>query len=93
MKKVLFPLLAVLAVSACGKSDDLMKCGAYEVTVALNGEELTAVLNGDEVVLKQAVAASGVRYVGELNDTEVVLWNKGDDWTLYLADEDPIECK
>ncbi|MDR0726771.1 MAG: MliC family protein [Rickettsiales bacterium] len=94
MKKILFSLLSAFVLLGCSNSDDVMKCGAYEVKTELVGEDsLKAVLNGDEVMLKQTVSASGARYEGVLNDTTVVLWNKGHDWTLFLNDEEPMECK
>jgi membrane-bound inhibitor of C-type lysozyme len=94
MKKFLFPLMMVFVLAACGKSDDLMKCGDYDVRAALTQSgDLKAVLNGDDVILARTISASGARYEGVLNDTTVVLWNKGRDWTLSLNDETPIECK
>lgn len=93
MKKLLLYLFAVVALGACNKSDDLMKCGDYEITKKLQNDTLITVINGDEVILKQTIAASGARYAGVLNDTNVVLWNKGKDWTLFLNEEPPIECK
>ncbi|MDR1338317.1 MAG: MliC family protein [Rickettsiales bacterium] len=93
MKKILFSVLTALILAGCGNSDDVMKCGEYEVKTELSSEDaLTATLNGDQVVMKQDVSASGARYEGVLNDTTVVLWNKGRDWTLFLNDE-ILECK
>lgn len=94
MKRILFSLMAAFVLVGCSESDNVMKCGAYDVQVEVQGEDnLKAVLNGDEVMLKQTVSASGARYEGILNDTSVVLWNKGHDWTLILHDEEPVECK
>ncbi len=93
MKKFAFIFLAALALTSCDKSEKLMKCGDYEISKTLQGDMLTIVINGDEVVLKQTAAASGARYAGILNDTNVVLWNKGNHWTLFLNDEQPIDCK
>ncbi|HNY25654.1 MAG TPA: MliC family protein [Alphaproteobacteria bacterium] len=92
MKKLLLCFITVLAVCGCDKSHDSLKCGEYEVTVKLQGDILTTVINGDAVDLKQGISASGVRYVGVLNDTNVVMWNKGEHWTLFLNDE-PVECE
>lgn len=93
MKKILFSLIAALVLVGCNESEDLMKCGAYEVQTELREDgTLRAVLNGDEVILNQVMAASGVRYEGVLNEIDVVLWNKGNDWTLILHDEEPVEC-
>ncbi|MDL2296037.1 MliC family protein [Lachnospiraceae bacterium OttesenSCG-928-E19] len=93
MQKILFSLIAAFVLVGCNQSDDAMKCGAYEVQIEQHENSITATLNGDSVELMQSVAASGVRYVGILNDTEVMLWNKGSDWTLFLNDEEPAPCK
>jgi membrane-bound inhibitor of C-type lysozyme len=94
MKKILFSLLVALVLAGCGdSSDNMIKCGAYEVeTEAVDQDNLRVVLNGDEVVLTRAVSASGARYEGVLNDITIALWNKGNDWTLFLNGEDPVEC-
>lgn len=70
-----------------------MKCGDYEVKVEIGESAITATLNGDTVALPQVITASGARYEGVLNDVNVALWNKGDDWTLYLNDDAPIDCE
>ncbi|MBN1324940.1 MAG: MliC family protein [Alphaproteobacteria bacterium] len=92
MKKLLFCLFAATALTACSESDKLMKCGDYEISKKLEADMLAVVINGDAVVLKQTVSASGARYEGVLNDTNVTLWNKGKHWTLFLNDES-IECE
>jgi len=93
MKKPLFALIAAAALAACHESDDFMKCGDFEVKTEVQENALAATINGDRVVLPQTISASGVRYEGILNDAKVILWNKGSDWTLYINDGDPIECK
>ncbi len=94
MKKLFLFAGLLFALAACNDKPSLMTCGGYEVDIAMSddGDEITAVINGDEMVLTRAISASGVRYVGELNDTIVTLWNKGDDWTLYLNDDEMLEC-
>lgn len=92
MKKLLLGLFIISALVACHKSDNSFKCGDYEVSINLQNDILTTDINGDVVELKQGISASGVRYVGVLNDTNVVMWNKGKNWTLFLNDE-PIECE
>ncbi len=39
--------------------------------------------DGDKIVFNQTISASGVRYAADVNGTELILWNKGSDWTLY----------
>lgn len=94
MKKIIATSLLALSLVACSKENSTFICGAYQVdiTMAEDGESITAVINGDEMTLNHAISASGVRYVGELNDTVVTLWNKGSDWTMYLNEEDGIKC-
>ncbi|MDR1361038.1 MAG: MliC family protein [Rickettsiales bacterium] len=95
MRKLSFMavLVSLTVIAGCSKSDEKIQCGDYQISYAIVGDDLNATINGDAVQLKQAVAASGARYVGALNDTELVLWNKGADWMLILNDGDPIECK
>ena len=57
-----------------------------------NGDTMRANINGDELELSNVVSASGAKYAGILNDTIVVLWNKGENWTLILDDETIIDC-
>lgn len=99
MKKYLFLLLGCVVLCACdSKSDDsnvvVRTCGDYNVEMSFSddGESMHAVINGDAVDMTIAVSASGARYVGVLNDTDVTLWGQGDNWTMFLNDEAPIEC-
>lgn len=95
MKKITLCGIMLLALAACEGDKNTMTCGNYEVgiTMSEDGTYITAVINGDEMILNQAISASGARYVGELNDTVVTLWNKGEDWTMYLNEDESIECK
>ena len=95
MKKIstILFLCTAFFMAACEKSENGMKCGDYDVSISINDDVLDVIINGDEVVLNQTISASGARYEGNLNDTVVVLWSKGSDWTLYLNDGEPIECK
>lgn len=59
-----------------------------EIEVTFDIENSTATLDGrghQNLVFTQTEAASGVRY--ENTDTNLVLWNKGNEVTLYEADE------
>lgn len=99
MKKCVFLVLSMLAISACDKKSDTdvltRQCGDYlvEMTFSDDGEKMHAVINGDALDLQIAVSASGSRYVGVLNDTDVTLWGKGDEWIMFLNDEEPINCR
>lgn len=61
------------------------------ITVSFDNNAQTATLNGlgyENLVFNQAISASGARYVNE--NRGLVLWNKGDDITLYDAEDNPI---
>lgn len=97
MKKFAFMIMAVAALAACNKEEDTGTriCGDYEVAMEIpadNPDVLHAVINGDAVDLTISQSASGARYQGVLNDTVVVLWQKGEDWTLMLDEDIIIEC-
>ncbi len=94
MKKLILFGVLVLTLSACKHEENTMVCGNYDVDIEMSesGDSITAVINGDEMTLDLAISASGARYVGELNDTIVTLWNKGSDWTMFLNDGEPIFC-
>jgi membrane-bound inhibitor of C-type lysozyme len=93
MKKILF-ILSIFPLFACENPDLPMQCGEYEVQIEqITESSIKSILNGDRVELVQTEAASGVRYSGILNDTDVIMWNKGDDWTLFIGDDYIAECK
>ena len=94
MKRLFFGMILCASLCACDAKNPVITCGGYNIDMNLSddGETLTAVINGDEMTLTHAISASGARYVGELNDTIVTLWNQGHDWTMFLNDDAPIEC-
>ena len=97
MKKI-FMLCGVLgALAACDKdaAEPVLTCGDYEVSVDFDKsvvDNLHVVINSDAVELGLVESASGAKYQGVLNDTTVVLWQKGEDWTLMLDEDIIIEC-
>ena len=97
MRKLFVILFSVLVIAACEHKDDAMvqQCGGYDVQMAFSdgGETMHANINGDELDLSHVVSASGAKYAGILNDTVVVLWSKGDAWTMMLDDEQIIDCR
>jgi len=95
MKKICFILFGLILVAGCHKDDSTIVCGKYTINVNPTDDTnvMDIVINDDPVILAHAVSASGARYVGNLNDTVVELWNHGRDWTLTLNDEEPIPCK
>lgn len=96
MKKFIIILLCTFAVAACGREEKepVFRCGGYDVQmdIAENGESMHVNINGDELDLSHVVSASGAKYSGILNDTVVVLWEKGNVWTMMLDDEQIIDC-
>ena len=96
MKKLICMLLLVLPLVACNHDDgnEHQICGGYDVEMSFSedGDTMTANINGDELELSHVVSASGAKYAGILNDTIVVLWNQGENWTLILDDDTIIDC-
>ena len=97
MKKIFLALICMGTLVACGHDDGIVhqKCGGYDVDMRFSdtGDTMTANINGAELELSNVVAASGAKFAGILNDTIVVLWNKGENWTLILDDDTIIECE
>ena len=95
MNKNCLVFFGLLVFAGCEKKDNIYVCDKYtvEITPAENGDTLTADINGDIVEMKIAPSADGARYVANLNDTEITLWNRGRDWTLFVGDDEPIMCK
>lgn len=95
MKKFLFGFIGLLTLVACERADNVYTCGKYTVEINLDetGEKLIADLNGDVVEMNITPSANGARYIANLNDTEISLWNHGRDWILVIGDEESIECK
>lgn len=95
MKRLCFVFVGLLALTGCERANDTYVCDKYTVHIALDesGEKLTADFNGDTVEMNIVPSASGARYVANLNDTEISLWNKGNEWTLFVDDQEPIRCK
>ena len=101
MKNIFLSFLVIGALVACDKTEqtienkNLYVCGNYTVDMNFSesGDVLTAVISGDSVDLKLTKSASGAKYVGVLNDTNVVLWEKGNTWTMFVGDDEvAIEC-
>ena len=99
MKKLIAIVALCVLATGCDnttKNDDTVrrKCGGYDVEMKFDdgGDVMHAVISGDSVDLKLSVTASGAKYVGNLNDTDVALWGKGNDWILILDDDTFLEC-
>ena len=100
MKRIFSLLVLCGFLAACDNVQDSGKnptyiCGNYEmeITFSDDGNTLHAVISGDAVDLSLSQSASGARYAGVLNDTSVILWNKGETWTMFVgSDETMIEC-
>ena len=100
MKRILSALVLCGLLSACDDASDVPTvpsyvCGNYtlEMTFSEDGGVMHAVISGDAVDLKLTQSASGAKYVGVLNDTDVVLWGKGDAWAMFVGDDEiMIEC-
>ena len=86
---------AVFVLLGCEKANNTLVCDKYTVEIKKSdsADILDIVINDDAAILNHVVSASGARYSGILNDTNVELWDKGRNWTLTLNDEQPISCK
>ena len=97
MKKIMLCLLCVIALFACKKNDadSVLHCGAYDVQIVIteDGNKMQANINSDVADLSLVPSASGAKYSGVLNDIVVVLWQKGENWTMLLDDEEIIDCR
>ena len=89
-------MLCGFTIAACNRDEKVpvLQCGEYDVqmTVSDDGEKMHANINGDELELSLVPSASGAKYTGILNDITVVLWSKGDTWTMMLDEEQLIDC-
>lgn len=95
MKKFLFVVMGLTFIAGCDKSDFNVHCGKHDVKIVLgaSGDTIRAYLYDTEIPMDIAPSASGARYIGEYNGAKITLWNKGRNWTLFLNDDKPIECK
>lgn len=66
-------------------------CGGLPVAATFDNAAETATLSWPDrqLVLPQAISASGARYVDTAGNE---FWNKGDEATLTLVGEAPIQC-
>ncbi|MDE6478034.1 MAG: MliC family protein [Alphaproteobacteria bacterium] len=97
MLKIFMSVLMLATVAACEKTvDDVLvrQCGGYrvEMTFADDGDTMNANINGDALTLQRVTAASGAKYQGVLNDITVTLWGKGEEWSMFLNDEESFVC-
>lgn len=100
MKKSIIFMLVLGCLTACDGNETVSQknaysCGNYNVEMEFSddGAIMHAIISGDAVDLALTQSASGAKYSGFLNDTNVVLWGKGNAWTMFLGpDETIIEC-
>ena len=94
----LFTICGILV--ACDNSTKINSkpvyiCGNYELemTISEDGNTMHAIISGDAADLTLTQSASGAKYTGTINDTTVVMWGKGDTWTMFVGPEETmIEC-
>lgn len=71
-----------------------LQCGRLPVSAAGQGDELRVEVNGEQFAMRQAISASGARYVAETDadtDAETSLWFKGEQaWLVLRGDEYPL---
>ncbi|MFA5629896.1 MAG: META domain-containing protein [Porticoccaceae bacterium] len=68
-----------------------MHCGALTVSAVFSGEELTLDTGQERISMRQAISASGARYV-EPGDESTSFWNKGNTAQLRIKDKPWPQC-
>ncbi|MBP3316537.1 MAG: MliC family protein [Alphaproteobacteria bacterium] len=97
MKKAMMLASVIGMCAACDgtKTNTQYLCGNYDLEMSMSddGNVMNAVVSGDAVDLVLSPSASGAKYVGMWNSTNIILWGKGNLWTMFLGpDETMIEC-
>lgn len=69
----------------------VMRCGTQIITVGATAEGMLLKVGNRTYRLRQAIAASGARYVAD-NDGAVSFWSKGDRATVTLDQDTLPEC-
>ncbi|OAT47051.1 periplasmic lysozyme inhibitor of c-type lysozyme [Proteus hauseri ATCC 700826] len=77
---------SLLAAPAMAAKTDTYNCDGQKIKVSFPDDQIAVMYYGDElIVLKEAISASGARYVGE----NFQIWTKGkDDLNLATISED-----
>ncbi|WP_185268859.1 META domain-containing protein [Halopseudomonas xiamenensis] len=67
-----------------------LQCGRLPVSASGQGEQLQVEVNGEQFAMRQAISASGARYVADTEE-ETSLWFKGEQaWLVLRGDEYPL---
>lgn len=68
-----------------------IRCEEQDVEVGILGDEMVLRADGRDIPLREAMSASGARYVG-VSDPETEVWSKGDAFMIRLAGRDLTGC-
>ena len=96
MKKIILSALILATFFACEKLKTSAICGDYQVNMKFvdDGDKILMRINGESVILNLVQSASGAKYDGVMKNNDVLtMWNKGDGWTMFINDGQPIMCK
>lgn len=97
MKKIILPMLFSVVLCGCDSADKGISvvCGNYNVNIQLSddGAHLSALINNKPFDFILGQSASGAKYDGVVNGNDVVLWNKGETWTMFVNEDIVFECK
>lgn len=96
MKKLILPVLILAGVFACEKMNNSMRCGEYDISLKFrdDADEIWVNINNETIILNLVQSASGAKYDGVMKNGNVLtLWAKGDDWTMFINDGQPVYCK
>jgi uncharacterized lipoprotein YbaY len=80
-----------LQPAPAGAFATVFRCGEQRVAVGYNERELLLAIGAEVFPLRQAIAASGARYLA-LADSTTELWNKGEQFMVTLRGERLPEC-
>ncbi|MFY9287677.1 MAG: MliC family protein [Alphaproteobacteria bacterium] len=70
-------------------------CGSYKVHMRYDQDKGVIYYQGRPITIEQGASASGVRYIPvetQVNLPDLVFWNKGEEATLYIEEQDGIPC-
>lgn len=96
MKKLILPVLLVAVLFACENMKTAAVCGDYKINMKFvdDGNKLFVRINGEDLSLNLVQSASGAKYDAVMKNGEtLVLWNKGENWTMFIDDGPAIICK
>ena len=96
MKKILLPVVFICTLTACERSSSYMQCGDYrvsDITFTPDGTIMDAYVNDTLTRFYLVQSASGSKYDGVYDAKQMILWSRGEAWTMFINDGPALECK